>query len=215
MWDAPRTGNGYVWVFTSLEDVVFVYKLVSDFYAAYDFISCPQQKCPIYLIRDINQELLNNPFDEELQSITLPLSSLLRSDVATVNGHESKRRHLERDKGEVDEFFRGLAARPFRPESVQGFRERLERNRDELFTFIGHDGVPWNNNNAENAIERFAYYREGTVGPLEEAGLNDYLVLLSLYQTCRYKGVSFLKFLLSRERDIHAFCAGKRTRRRR
>ena len=46
--------------------------LVSDFYAAYDSIDCPQQKCLIHLIRDINQDMLSNPFDEELKSITRP-----------------------------------------------------------------------------------------------------------------------------------------------
>jgi hypothetical protein len=70
--------------------------------------------------------------------------------------------------------------------------------------------VSWNNNNAENAIKRFAYYREDTIGVLTEAGLADYLVLLSLFQTCRYKGVSFYKFLLSREQDIDAFRRTKR-----
>ena len=45
---------------------------------------------------------------------------------------------------------------------------------------------------------------------MREAGLKDYLVLLSLYQTCRYKGVSFLKFLLSRETDMDAFRQGRR-----
>jgi hypothetical protein len=84
-----------------------------------------------------------------------------------------------------------------------------------LFTFLRHDGVAWNNNTAENAIKRFAYYREGTVGCLTEAGLADYLVLLSIYQTCRYRGVSFLKFLLSRERDVDAFCEHPRRKRRR
>ena len=59
---------------------------------------------------------------------------------------------------------------------------------------------------AENAIRQFAYYREDQPGRLRESGLADYLVLLSLYQTCRYRGVSFLKFLLSRETDIDAFC---------
>src|SRR5207244_6237690 len=83
-----------------------------------------------------------------------------------------------------------------------------------LFTFIRHDGVPWNNNNAENAIKRFAYYREDTVGTMREAGLRDYLVLLSLCQTCRFKGVSFLKFLLSRQKDIGVLCEGKWSRRR-
>ena len=42
---------------------------------------------------------------------------------------------------------------------------------------------------------------------LKETGLNDYLLLLSIYQTRRYKGISFLKFLLSGQRDIDAFCA--------
>jgi hypothetical protein len=36
--------------------------------------------------------------------------------------------------------------------------------------------------------------------------LSDYLVLLSIYQTCKYRGVSFLKFLLSREDDVAVFC---------
>ena len=86
--------------------------------------------------------------------------------------------------------------------------------QEKLFTFIHHDGVPWNNNNAENAIRRFAYYREDTPGVLKEGGLSDYLVLLSICHTCRYKGVSFLKFLLSRERDIDAFCQRPQRRRR-
>ena len=42
--------------------------LVSDFYAAYDAMDCPQQKCLIHLIRDLNDDLLKNPFDEELSS---------------------------------------------------------------------------------------------------------------------------------------------------
>jgi hypothetical protein len=32
---------------------------------------------------------------------------------------------------------------------------------------------------------------------MREQGLSDYLVLLRVYQTCKYRGVSFLKFLLS------------------
>jgi hypothetical protein len=41
---------------------------------------------------------------------------------------------------------------------------------------------------------------------MTEVGLDNYLILLSVYVTCRYKGVSFLKFLLSKSRDIDAFC---------
>jgi predicted RecB family nuclease len=226
-----KTGKAYVWVFTSLEDVVFMLRpsregdflkellkgfkgvLVSDFYAAYDSIECPQQKCLIHLIRDINQELLNNPFDEELKSITRPFGALLRTIVTTVDQHGLKRQYLERHKREVDAFFCHLRGQTLRSEAAESLRTRLEKYRDKLFTFIGHDGVPWNNTNAEHAIKQFAYYREDTVGLMKEFGLNHYLVLLSICHACRYKGVSFLKFLLSKELDVDVYCEGKRQKR--
>ena len=46
--------------------------LISDFYSAYDSINCPQQKCLIHLMRDMNEDLLNNPFDEELNQSPVP-----------------------------------------------------------------------------------------------------------------------------------------------
>jgi predicted RecB family nuclease len=226
-----RTGKGYVWVLASPHEVVLMYKptreaeflqkmlrnfhgvLVSDFYVGYESVPCPQQKCLIHLIRDINQELLNNPFDEELQLITKPFGLLLRSIVATIDQHGLKRRHLERHTDGVEEFFRTLLAQSPHSDAAGALRERLLKCQTKLFTFIHHDSVPWNNNNAENAIKQFAYYREGTTGTMKEVGINDYLVLLSIYQTCRYRGINFLKFLLSKERDIDSFRATKRIRR--
>ena len=64
--------------------------------------------------------------------------------------------------------------------------------------------------NNENAIKRFAYYRENTVGVMTEKGLNDYLLLLSIYQSCRFKGISFFKFRPSRVLDVDEFSEGKR-----
>ena len=54
------------------------------------------QKCLIHLMRDINQDLLNNPFDQELQSITGPFGTLLRSVVETVDHYGLKRRYLKK-----------------------------------------------------------------------------------------------------------------------
>jgi hypothetical protein len=228
-----KTGKGYVWVLASLEAVVFLYRptregdflkkllkdfkgvLVSDFYAAYDSIDCPQQKCLIHLMRDMNQDLLSNPFDEELQSVTGPFGVLLREIVTTIDQHGLKQCHLKKYDRPVARFFESLAGQSFRSDAAEALRQRLLKNRDKLFTFIQHDGVPWNNNNAENAIKRFAYYREDTVGVMKEEGLKGYLVLLSLCHTCRYRGISFLKFLLSRERDVDTFGVGGHVRRRR
>ena len=73
-----RSIVGYVWAFTSTEIVVYLYHptregtflketlgdfagvLVSDFYAAYDSVTCHQQKCHLHLMRDINDDLLQS-----------------------------------------------------------------------------------------------------------------------------------------------------------
>ena len=51
-------------------------------------------------------------------------------------------------------------------------------------------------------------------GPLRKA-IREYLILLSVCQTCKYMGVDFLDFLRSGEKDIHAFAESRRGRRRR
>jgi hypothetical protein len=45
-------------------------------------------------------------------------------------------------------------------------------------------------------------------------GVRQYLTLLSIGETCKYKGVSFLDFLRSDEIDIEAFAAAHDQRRK-
>jgi predicted RecB family nuclease len=227
-----RTGKGYVWVFTNLEEVLYLYRptregdflrdllkdfkgvLVSDFYAAYDSLDCPQQKCLIHLMRDMNQELLAHPYDNELKSVTGPFGILLRAIVATVDEHGLKQRYLGKYGADVQTFFRYLSEQAFRSEAAEALRQRLLKYKDKLFTCLDHDGVPWNNNNAEHAVKTFAWYRQGGGGRIWETGLPDYLVLLSLYQTCKYRGISFVQFLKSGERDMDGFSERGKSRRR-
>jgi hypothetical protein len=188
--------------------------LVSDFYAAYDGLDCTQQRCLIHLMRDMNRAILDNPFDQDLRSITAPFGVLLRAIVTTIDERGLRQRHLKRHRARVTTFFKILESRIFETDASKALRERLLKNRDRLFTFLDHDGVSWNNNLAENAIKRISDLRDDVGRTMKEAGLTEHLVLLSLYQTCRVRGTSFLQFLLSRKRDMDAFSAGKRRHRR-
>ena len=167
-----RLGKGYVWVFTNLEEVVFMFRksregvflhdllkgfrgvLVSDYYAAYDSLDCPQQKCLIHLIRDFNHDIPRNPWDEELKSLARKLGTLLRGIVATIDQHGLKCRYLGKHKGDVDRFFQSFTEDTFHSEVANSYRERLLKCRGKLFTFLDHDGVPWNNNPAEHTRGR-------------------------------------------------------------
>jgi len=105
----------------------------------------------------------------------------------------------------VDKFYAILTKQVCKSELAEGYWTRLLKNRSKLFTFLDHDDVPWNNNNGEHAVKRFAKYRAIADGRYSETGLGQYLLLLSIYVTCEYKRVDFLRFLLSQETDIDAY----------
>ena len=218
-----RHKDGFVWVFANMEDVAYVYSdtregdlvqsmlkgfkgvLVSDFYTAYDSIQCPQQKCLIHLIRDLNDDVLKHPYDEELKRLALAFTVLLKPMVESIDRYGLKSRFLKKYLVSVERFYRQISKSKLQSDAAVKVKERLEKNRDKLFTFLSYDGVPWNNNNAEHAIKPFAELRQTIGGVTTEKGLRDYLVLLSLCQTCKYIGLDFLDFLCSGEKDLHAF----------
>jgi hypothetical protein len=219
-------GDAYVWVFASPDTAVYIYAqtrdgataqetltgfkgvLVSDFYAAYDSIECPQQKCLIHLIRDLNDDLLKNPFDEDLKQTAARFTAVLQPVIATIDRFGLKKYHLAKHRRAVERYFNAESKAEYRSGLARHYRSRVLKYRDKLFTFLNHDGVPWNNNNAENAVKLFASRRNLVRTPFTEDGIRDYLLLLSLYQTFRYRHLSFWKFLLSGEIDIAAFTAG-------
>jgi predicted RecB family nuclease len=96
-------GGHYVWIFTNLRTVAYVYSptrdadvlrdvlqgfsgvLVSDFYGAYEAMECQQQRCLIHLMRDINELVLKYPFNSELTYITSGFGTLLRNIVGSID----------------------------------------------------------------------------------------------------------------------------------
>lgn len=222
---STKSSNGYVWVFTSMEEVVYLWSatregivageflsgfdgvLVSDFYSAYDSIRCTQQKCLIHLIRDLNEDVLKEPFNEEMKSLVHEFAALLKPVVETIDRHGLKAHFLKKHRAEVARFYQRLLARHYTTELAQKAQDRFRRNQGKLFTFLDHDDVPWNNNNAEHAIKAFAALRNVIEAFSTESGVRDYLVLLSISQTCEYRGVDFLQFLRSGEKRVDdLFC---------
>jgi hypothetical protein len=134
--------------------------LVSDFYAAYDALDCPQQKCLVHLVRDLNDDLVKRPFDEELKQLASRFAALMQAVVATIDRFGLKRRHLHKHRQDVDRFYAQELAAEYSSEVARHYRQRFVKYRDKLFTFLDHDGVPWNNNNAENAVKRFVSRRK-------------------------------------------------------
>lgn len=218
--------DAFVWVFANHDAVAYVYTdsreggmvqeflrdfkgvLISDFYSVYDSIDCPQQKCLVHLIRDLNEDVLKQPFNDELTSMVREFSELLKSIIETVDRFGLKARFLGKHKKHVARFNRSISGHKFKTEVAIKYQKRFDKNANKLFTFLDYDNVPWNNNNAEHAIKPFAMLRHVIGGVSTPKGIREYLVLLSVEETCKYRGVSFLDFLRSGEMDIDQFTAG-------
>ena len=220
--------NGYVWILASMDQVAYFFTptreggtiqamlkgfsgvLVSDFYAAYDAIECPQQKCLIHFIRDLNDDLLKHPYDDDLKRLVGAFAGLVKPMIETVDRRGLKKRFLRKHRIFVDRFYKGLTGGYGAGEPAREITERLQKNRNTMFTFLDFDDIPWNNNNAEHAVKAFATLRRVIDGSTGEEGLRNYLILLSLCETCKYKNVDFLHFLRSGSKDIDDLHIGQR-----
>lgn len=214
-----KGGGHYVWVFANLTTVAYVYAesresailedvlggftgvLVSDFYAAYDSVPCAQQKCLIHLMRDINEDLHRNPFDDELKEIARRFGALLREIVGTIDTYGLKARHLGKHRRSAEGFIEHVVAMTCATEAGLALRKRIEKNRDKLFTFLDYDGVPWNNNNAEHAVRAFTRLRN-VITTSTPKGTREYATLLSIQQTLKYRERGFLEFMRSGRTEI-------------
>ena len=123
----------------------------------------------------------------------------------TIDKYGLKKRNLKKHNKDVENFYNLINEKTFHSENALKFIQRFQKYRDKLFTFIDYDGVPWNNNNAEHAIKLLATHTNKQIRLFSAARIDDYLKIMSIYQTCIYNNISFLKFLLSREKDIDAF----------
>jgi hypothetical protein len=69
--------------------------------------------------------------------------------------------------------------------------ERLSGGADH----VEEPGVAWNNRNAEDAMRAFARLCRAIEGLSTPKGMEQYLILLSVCQTCRYSGLDFLAWI--------------------
>ncbi|RJT27730.1 TM0106 family RecB-like putative nuclease [Mesorhizobium waimense] len=212
-------GGHYIWIFANLTSVAYVYSssreasilddvlagfkgvLVSDFYGAYDAVPCPQQKCLIHLMRDINEDILKHPFNEELTFIATRFGSLLREIVETIDRYGLKKRNLGKHKRSAERFLSDVAELRCTTEAGLALKRRIDKNKETLFAFLDYDNVPWNNNNAEHAVRAFTRIRN-LMASSTPKGTSEYCVLLSLQQTLRCRGIRFLDFLRSGRIEI-------------
>jgi predicted RecB family nuclease len=215
-----RFEKGYIWVLSNNKDVICFYQetreadfirnllkdfkgvLVSDFYTAYDTIECQHQKCLLHLIRDLNNDLIQSPFNAELKKITQSFSSLMKKIVQTIDDKGLKKYFLEKHVDSAELFIEEMKIADFKSEVAIKYQKRILKYKDSIFTFLKIDELSWNNNIAEFAIKQLALHQNTNQKHFHKSRIDDYLLAMSLFITCKYHENSFLKFLISMKKSI-------------
>lgn len=222
-----RKETAHVWVFAGISGAYYEYResrngqflaerlngfdgvLVSDFFTAYDSIECPQQKCLIHLIRDMNEDVKANPYDQELKGIAQAFAATVRPIIETVDRYGLVKNRLQKHKSAANKFVEKASTHSVSSEAAMKYQKRIAKYGYRLFTFLDYDHVPWHNNNAEHAVHAFARYRSFADGRFTMNSVSDYLTILSVFQTCEYRGINALDFLLSGETNLERYVSAR------
>ncbi len=86
-------------------------------------------------------------------------------------------------------------------------KKKVKRQQQRILTFVEHPGVPNHNNYAEYLIRIGVLKRKISGGSVSVEGAHAYAILLSIYTTCRLRGISFPRYL--KESLKHHFRTGK------
>jgi transposase len=183
-------------VLTELLGTDFGGVLVSDCLAIYDDATPLQHKCYAHHHKAIRQAKALHPHQGE--GFLTELSALLRAAVA-LQGQKAEsdpesfhalRQALERKAAQ-------LLDAPRSEPSEEAVRNRLQKQRDHLFTFLDHDGVDATNNLAERQLRPAVITRKISCGNKNPKGARTWQILASLAATCAQRATSFIAELAS------------------
>jgi transposase len=168
----------------------FAGTLVSDFWGAYNAVVCAlRQTCLAHLLRELEHtEKYKSPgkhwpaFAQKLRRLTGDAIRLWRQ-----RGELSATTYASR-RGRLAVRLQQLIETPWKDAHAKRLIKRLRRHRDDLFTFLDHPDVPFDNNAAERAIRPAVIIRKNSYGNRSQRGADCQAVLMSVFRTLKQRG---------------------------
>jgi hypothetical protein len=80
--------------------------------------------------------------------------------------------------------------------------KRLKRHRDELFVFLYHADVPFDNNHAERTIRNAVVMRKNSYCNRSHDSAETQAILMSVFQTLKPKNANVIKTIVNALREF-------------
>jgi hypothetical protein len=164
--------------------------LVTDFWGAYNAVVCARkQKCLPHLLRDLKRTQHYHKPGDDWPAFSKQLKRLIRDSIRL-----SKRRKelpapsFASRRQRLDVRLSELLAQPWEQRHARRLVKRLRRYASELFTFLDHCEVPFDNNHGERQIRPAVIARKNSYANGSEDGAETQAVLMSVFRTLKQRG---------------------------
>jgi len=175
---------------------IFLGVLVVDGWSAYLYLLCEQQSCLAHLLRKVRKFRDAFPHLSDIVKFYLKFRRIIR-DGERLQGRRKDlgelvfKRRLKRLKKRLDD----LLQWPNPDKVLEEIIKKVKRQQPRILTFVEHPDVPSHNNYAEYLIRIGVLKRKISGGSVSAEGAEAYAILLSIYTTCKLRGISFPKYM--------------------
>lgn len=163
--------------------------LISDFLSAYNKIKAKaKQRCLIHLDRDLKKIMKRYSADESIVNWCRQLRNLLKSAVELHKDYQAKkcsRRKFLKSRKNIMSSLEIFKFPNVLKEQLPRIAKRIIRHKDELFTFLFYEDIPFHNNHAEQQIRPNVLLRKITFGNRSISGVVNHNILMSIMQTAK------------------------------
>ncbi len=175
---------------------IFIGVLVVDGWSAYLSLICEQQSCMAHLLRKIRKFRDAFPHLVSISKFYVKLRRILR-DGEKLQRERSKlgelvfQRRLKKLKKRLEELLKW----PNPNDILTKIIKKVKKQHPRILTFVEHPGVTCHNNFGEYLIRIGVLKRKVSGGSMSSEGATAYAILLSIYTTCKLRGISFPLFM--------------------
>lgn len=175
---------------------IFIGVLVVDGWSAYLSLICEQQTCMAHVLRKIRKFREAFPHLVAIAKFYVKLRRILRDGERLQKSREELCEELfQRRLKKLKDRLEALVNWPNPDDVLEEIIKKVKRQQPRILTFVEHPGVPNHNNYAEYLIRIGVLKRKISGGSVSVEGANAYAILLSIYTTCRLRGISFPRYL--------------------
>ena len=165
--------------------------ILSDSHGALNHVGGRHQKCLLHYFRDMYKTLERN-WSSEFSLFFDRLYWILKDAISAADP-DGRTGNLEAEAGILASRAEELIGAEYDDVDCRRYVKRLRREKGHLFTFLEHD-VDYHNNISERGLRDFAEFRKILYGNRSERGAERTKILMSVYATCKMRGVNFYQF---------------------